>query len=96
MATFSTTQKGVVFGTVSEPKRKPANVPFAASLYEDSSDLASAKKLLNAVDIDWNGAVVGDGKTLHDSADLINWIKEGKDTTVEEIADSRIAELWDT
>lgn len=35
-------------------------------------------KVINAVDIDWNGAEVGDGVYLHTTGEVLNWIKTGK------------------
>jgi len=30
--------------------------------------------VINAVDIDWNGAVVGDGQTINSTGELLSWI----------------------
>lgn len=64
MGTFSVTQKGVEFSSVSEPQGRAKAVPYSSSMYEDASDLAASPKLLNAVDIDYNGVMLNDAMII--------------------------------
>ena len=46
---------------------------------------------INAVEIDWNGAVVEDGVVINTTSDLLNWIKSGSDTiTSDKLIKSKI------
>lgn len=56
MATFNLNQNDINFNSVSEINSNPASLPYGPSPYESASEQQSSKKLMNAVDIDWNEA----------------------------------------
>ena len=62
MGSFNLTQNGVSFNTVSEISARPSTLPFGPKMYEDANEQATSKKLINCVDMDWNGAALDAAK----------------------------------
>ena len=50
------TQDGIAFSSITCPLQAAAFTPFGPFLYSDATGQANSDKIINAVDIDWNGA----------------------------------------
>lgn len=58
MGSFNLTQNNIQFTKVSEISMAASMLPFGPKMYEDANEQATSKKLINCVDIDWNGAQI--------------------------------------
>ena len=80
MGTFNAEYNGIQY-QITEPESKLRLSPVAANFYENKAGLDSTAKVLNAFDVDFNGADLGtiNGKeynNIHDYNVLIDAIKE--------------------
>lgn len=62
------------------------------SAYVQSEDFY---KLVNAIDIDWNGAVVDGDTVINDTADLLSWIQSKSGQQIELATDDDVEALFE-
>ena len=60
------------------PTHQGDNAEGAKGIFYNNSSIEQIIPFINAVDIDWNGAVVASGKEINTTTDLLNWIKDSQ------------------
>ena len=75
------TNKNINYNSINSPSKVvisgDSSKTLTGPIYTTSGSTISSinTKLVNAVDIDWNGAQVDTNTTISDTSDLLNWIK---------------------
>jgi len=89
MAEKNYTKDGIIFESVKIPQTlfkegplgiiptyKGENAEGNKGITYSNDTVTEAVPFINAVDIDWNGAKVSSDKTINNTSELLNWIKE--------------------
>ena len=77
---FSSIDLSGGYKPIAEKKIAPKN-----SIFSSNDNRTNKSLIINAVDIDWNGAIVGENKTINTTGELLSWVKDTFDTLLERI-----------